>query len=81
MPSPNKAPDEFSPDAVEQFILLRDDGSYQSRANGIRWLKESPEHVAEFLRMERMYRLLKAMQLEATTEISALVRGELRQDH
>jgi transmembrane sensor len=51
--------------AAEWFIRLRDDRlSERHRERNVRWLKQSPAHIAELLRIQQVYTVLRAAKLE-----------------
>lgn len=55
----------LSDEAAEWFIRLRDDRlNMRSRERNVRWLKESPAHIAELLRIQQVYTVLRAAKLE-----------------
>jgi transmembrane sensor len=55
----------LSDEAAEWFIRLRDDRlSARHRERNVRWLKESPSHIAELLRIQQVYTVLRAAKLE-----------------
>lgn len=52
-------------EACEWFIKLSDDRlRKRDRYRSVRWMKESPEHVAELLRLQLIHRMLRSAQLE-----------------
>jgi transmembrane sensor len=56
---------ELSNEAAEWFIRLRDDRlNTRHRERNVRWLKESPAHIAELLRIQQVYKALRAAKLE-----------------
>lgn len=56
----------LSNEAAEWFIRLRDDRlSERYRERNVRWLKESPAHIAELLRIQQVYKVLRAAKLES----------------
>jgi transmembrane sensor len=59
------AREALSSEAAEWFIRLRDDRlSERYRERNVRWLKESPAHIAELLRIQQVYKVLRAAKLE-----------------
>lgn len=59
-----------SDEAAEWFIRLRDDAlSLRQRREAVDWLKQSPEHIAELLRVQQVYSLLRnvGIQQDAAT--------------
>lgn len=55
----------LSDEAAEWFIRLRDDRlSARHRERNVRWLKQSPAHIAELLRIQQVYTVLRAAKLE-----------------
>jgi len=55
----------LSDEAAEWFIRLRDDRlTTRHRERNVRWLKESPSHIAELLRIQQVYTVLRAAKLE-----------------
>ena len=56
----------LSDEAAEWFIRLRDDRlGVRHRERNVRWLKESPAHIAELLRIQQVYKVLRAAKLES----------------
>jgi transmembrane sensor len=54
-----------SDEAAEWFIRLRDDRlNFRHRERNVRWLKQSPAHIAELLRIQQVYTVLRAAKLE-----------------
>lgn len=54
-----------SDEAAEWFVRLRDDNlSMRQRQKNVRWLKQSPTHIAELLRIQQVYKVLRAVKLE-----------------
>jgi transmembrane sensor len=54
-----------SDEAAEWFIRLRDDRlNIRHRERNVRWLKQSPAHIAELLRIQQVYTVLRAAKLE-----------------
>lgn len=50
----------LSDEAAEWFIRLRDDQlSLRQRREAMGWLKQSPDHIAELLRIQQVYSLLR----------------------
>ena len=55
----------LSDEAAEWFIRLRDDRlTMRHRERNVRWLKQSPSHIAELLRIQQVYTVLRAAKLE-----------------
>ena len=55
----------LSDEAAEWFIRLRDDRlNLRHREHNVRWLKQSPAHIAELLRIQQVYKVLRATKLE-----------------
>lgn len=55
----------LSDEAAEWFIRLRDDRlGMRHRERNVRWLKQSPSHIAELLRIQQVYTVLRAAKLE-----------------
>lgn len=55
----------LSDEAAEWFIRLRDDRlNMRHRERNVRWLKQSPAHIAELLRIQQVYKVLRAVKLE-----------------
>lgn len=55
----------LSSEAAEWFIRLRDDRlNLRNRERNVRWLKQSPSHIAELLRIQQVYKVLRAAKLE-----------------
>ena len=55
----------LSSEAAEWFVRLRDDRlGMRHRERNVRWLKQSPAHIAELLRIQQVYKVLRAAQLE-----------------
>ena len=55
----------LSDEAAEWFIRLRDDRlNMRHRERNVRWLKQSPAHIAELLRIQQVYTVLRAAKLE-----------------
>jgi transmembrane sensor len=60
----DNAQHSVSDQAAEWFIRLRDrDLSPAERRKYVRWLKQSPQHIAEFMRTCRMYGRIKRAEL------------------
>lgn len=60
-----RATHELSNEAAEWFVLLRDDRlGLRHRQRNVRWLKQSPDHIAELLRIQQVYKVLRAAKLE-----------------
>lgn len=55
----------LSSEAAEWFVRLRDDRlGVQHRERNVRWLKQSPDHIAELLRIQQVYKVLRAAKLQ-----------------
>lgn len=55
----------LSNEAAEWFIRLRDDDlGARHRERNVRWLKQSPTHIAELLRVQQVYQVLRAAKLQ-----------------
>lgn len=55
----------LSDEAAEWFIRLRDDRlGIRHRERNVRWLKQSPAHIAELLRIQQVYKVLRAAKLD-----------------
>ncbi|HEY0681675.1 MAG TPA: FecR domain-containing protein [Steroidobacter sp.] len=55
----------LSNEAAEWFVRLRDDRlGLQHRERNVRWLKQSPDHIAELLRIQQVYKVLRAAKLQ-----------------
>jgi len=55
----------LSNEAAEWFIRLRDDRmGLRHRERNVRWLKQSPAHIAELLRIQQVYQVLRAAKLQ-----------------
>ncbi len=53
--------ESLSNEAAEWFVRLRDDRlGARNRERNVRWLKESPTHIAELLRIQQVYQALRA---------------------
>ncbi|MFC4314930.1 FecR family protein [Steroidobacter flavus] len=51
----------LSNEAAEWFVRLRDDRlGTRNRERNVRWLKQSPTHIAELLRIQQVYQALRA---------------------
>lgn len=51
----------LSSEAAEWFVRLRDDRLGQrNRERNVRWLKQSPSHIAELLRIQQVHQALRA---------------------
>ncbi|HEY7642158.1 MAG TPA: FecR domain-containing protein [Steroidobacteraceae bacterium] len=77
-----------SDQAAEWFIRLRDrDLGPAERRKYVRWLKQSPNHIAEFMRLARLYGRVKRAKLptllpeEPDSNVIALVQQELLPAH
>ena len=52
------AKEALSDEAAEWFVRLRDDrSSMRHRERNVRWLKQSPAHIAELLRIQQVYKV------------------------
>ncbi|HEV8330232.1 MAG TPA: FecR domain-containing protein [Steroidobacteraceae bacterium] len=74
-----------SDQAAEWFIRLRDrDLTVAERRKYVRWLKQSPNHIAEFMRLCRLYGRVKRAELPTLaaeaddSNVIALLQGEIR---
>jgi transmembrane sensor len=66
------SPQSVSDQAAEWFIRLRDrDLGAAERRRYVRWLKQSPNHIAEFMRTCRMYGRVKRAGLPTPPEMDA----------
>jgi len=55
----------LSNEAAEWFVRLRDDRmGARNRERNVRWLKQSPAHIAELLRIQQVYQVLRAAKLQ-----------------
>ncbi|WP_157994322.1 FecR family protein [Peristeroidobacter agariperforans] len=55
----------LSNEAAEWFVRLRDDRmGMRHRERNVRWLKQSPAHIAELLRIQQVYQVLRAAKLQ-----------------
>ena len=55
----------LSSEAAEWFVRLRDDRlGMRHRERNVQWLKQSPAHIAELLRIQQVYKALRAANLE-----------------
>jgi transmembrane sensor len=55
----------LSNEAAEWFVRLRDDRlGMRHRERNVRWLKQSPAHIAELLRIQQVYKVLRAAKVE-----------------
>jgi transmembrane sensor len=53
--------ESLSNEAAEWFVRLRDDRlGNRNRERNVRWLKQSPTHIAELLRIQQVYQALRA---------------------
>lgn len=58
----------LSNEAAEWFIRLRDDRlGVRHREHNVRWLKQSPAHIAELLRIQQVYKVLRAAKVQNRT--------------
>jgi transmembrane sensor len=61
----DNAKQALSDEAAEWFIRLRDDRlNERHRERNVRWLKQSPAHIAELLRIQQVYTVLRAAKLD-----------------
>jgi len=81
----DNSPHSVSAEAAEWFIRLRDrDLSAAERRKYVRWLKQSPRHIAEFMRTCRMYGRVKRAKLrtlppeEKVSNVVPLMQRESR---
>ena len=55
-----------SNEAAEWFVRMRDDRlTARQRQKNVRWLKQSPTHIAELLRIQQVYKVLRAAKLQS----------------
>ena len=55
----------LSNEAAEWFVRLRDDRlASRHRERNVRWLKQSPAHIAELLRIQQVYKVLRAAKVQ-----------------
>lgn len=55
----------LSSEAAEWFVRLRDDRlATRHRERNVRWLKQSPDHIAELLRIQQVYKVLRAAKVQ-----------------
>lgn len=55
----------LSHEAAEWFVRLRDDRlGMRHRERNVRWLKQSPAHIAELLHIQQVYQALRAAKLD-----------------
>ena len=55
----------LSDEAAEWFVLMRDERlGARHRQRNVRWLKQSPDHIAELLRIQQVYKVLRAAKLQ-----------------
>ena len=80
---PDNAAESVSDQAAEWFIRLRDrDLSPAERRRYVRWLKQSPQHIAEFMRTCRMYGRIKRAELpslppeDAASNVISLMQSQ-----
>jgi transmembrane sensor len=70
--SQREAKQARSSEAAEWFIRLRDENlPARHRARNVRWLKESPENIAELLRIQQVYALLRECKVQNRTPPAA----------
>lgn len=68
--------------AAEHFVLLKDkQASPACRQSSIQWLKQSPAHVAEFMRMGHLHHLLQALESEGPLNLFEFFAGLQHPDH
>jgi transmembrane sensor len=59
----------LSSEAAEWFVRLRDDRmAVRHRERNVRWLKQSPAHIAELLRIQQVYQVLRAANVQANPQ-------------
>lgn len=59
----------LSNEAAEWFVRLRDDRmGMRHRERNVRWLKQSPAHIAELLRIQQVYQVLRAAKVQGVVE-------------
>lgn len=59
----------LSNEAAEWFVRLRDDRmGTRNRERNVRWLKQSPAHIAELLRIQQVYQVLRAAKVQGLSE-------------
>ncbi|GFE90992.1 FecR family protein [Steroidobacter agaridevorans] len=64
----------LSSEAAEWFVRLRDDRmGVRNRERNVRWLKQSPANIAELLRIQQVYQVLRAAKLQGP---SGMAPGE-----
>ena len=73
-----------SDQAAQWFIRLRDrDLTVAERRKYVRWLKQSPNHIAEFMRLCRLYGRVKRAKLPTLSSetddsnVIAMIQGEI----
>lgn len=55
----------LSNEAAEWFVRLRDERlATKHRERNVRWLKQSPAHIAELLRIQQVYKVLRAAKIQ-----------------
>jgi transmembrane sensor len=55
----------LSNEAAEWYVRLRDDRlGARHRERNVRWLKQSPAHIAELLRIQQVYQVLRAAKVQ-----------------
>lgn len=63
----------LSDEAAEWFVRLRDDRlGTRHRERNVRWLKQSPAHIAELLRIQQLYKVLQAANVQSPSLGSSL---------
>jgi transmembrane sensor len=61
----------LSNEAAEWFVRLRDDRlAMRHRERNVRWLKRSPAHIAELLRIQQVYQVLRAANVQNRTPVT-----------
>ncbi len=56
----------LSNEAAEWFVRLRDDRmGVRHRERNVHWLKQSPTHIAELLRIQQVYQVLRAANVQS----------------
>lgn len=59
----------LSNEAAEWFVRLRDDHmGTRHRERNVRWLKQSPAHIAELLRIQQVYQVLRAANVQSGSQ-------------
>lgn len=66
----------LSNEAAEWFVRLRDDRlGTRHRERNVRWLKQSPAHIAELLRIQQVYKVLRDAKVENRSSGSTSLEG------